>query len=92
MATNLQGARPTTNIGDTTVVDPTPIPAVTPTGIGGVAVYDRVVDRTVDPVVHTAMANDPLPVEARSTGSVMTWIIGAIVLILIAYFILQFIF
>ena len=92
MATNLQGTRPTTHVGDTTVVDPTPIPAVTPTGVGGVAVYDRVVDPTVDPAVRPSMVHDPLPVETRSTGSVMSWIIGAIVLILIAYFILQFIF
>jgi hypothetical protein len=32
------------------------------------------------------------PVEARSTGSILGWIIGAIVLIVLAYFLLQMIF
>ena len=90
MTTNLQGTRQTPHAGDTTVIDPTPVSTVIPTG--GVAVYDRVVDGTVDPSLRTPTANDPLPVEARSTGSVMSWIVGTIVLILIIYFILQFIF
>ena len=90
MTTNLQGTRPATHACDTTVIDHTQHTTEIPTG--GVAVYDRVVDRTVDPAVRTPMANDPLPVEARATGSVMSWIVGAIVLILIVYFILQFIF
>jgi len=90
MATNAQGTRSTNRTVDTTVVDGTP--SVTTTGVGSVAVYDHDADTTVDTTRRTTMASDPMPVETRSTGSVMSWIIGAIVLILIAYFILQVIF
>lgn len=96
MTTNVPGTQPSPHRDDTTVVEGgpgvTPTPVVTPTGVGGVAVYDQNVDHTVDPARRTSLAGDPLPVEARSTGSVMSWIIGAIVLILLAYFMLQVIF
>jgi len=94
MATNVQGTRPTNRPGDPTVAETTPTPAVTPAGVGGVAVYDRDVDRTTDPALRpsTTMTNNPVPVETRTTGSILSWIIGAIVLIVLAYFLLQLIF
>jgi hypothetical protein len=94
MTTNVQGTRPTSRPGDPTPVEPTPTPVVTPTGVGGVAVYDRDVDRAANPSLRpsTSMANDPVPVETRTTGSILGWIIGAIVLIVLAYFLLQIIF
>jgi hypothetical protein len=94
MATNVQGTRTTTRSGDTTVVETTPTPAVNTTGVGGVAVYDRDVDGTTDPTLRPTgtMVNDPIPAETRSTGSVLSWIIGAIVLIVLVYFLLQILF
>jgi hypothetical protein len=92
MTTNVQGTRPTNRPGDSTVVDPTP--AVTTTGVGGVAVYDRDVDGTTNPSLRpsASLVDDRVPVETRPTGSILSWIIGAIVLIVLAYFLLQFIF
>jgi len=92
MTTNVQGTRPTNRTGDSTVVDPTPV--VTPSGVGGVAVYDRDVDGTTNPSLRpsASMVEDPMPVEERTTGSIVSWIIGAIVLIVLAYFILQLLF
>jgi hypothetical protein len=76
------------------VVETTPTPVVTPAGVGGVAVYDRDVDRALDPALRPAgsIHTDPVPVETRPTGSILTWIIGAIVLIVLAYFLLQMLF
>jgi hypothetical protein len=76
------------------VVDANPTPVVTPTGVGGVAVYDRDVDGTSNPSLRpsASMVEDPMPVETRSTGSILSWIIGAIVLIVLAYFLLQILF
>jgi len=92
MTTNVQGTRPSNRTDDTTVVDPTP--AVTPTGVGGVAVYDRDVDGTTNPSLHpsASLADDRVPVAERSSGSMVGWIIGAIVLIILAYFLLQMLF
>jgi hypothetical protein len=86
MATNVQNTRTTNRPDDTT--------GVTPTGVGGVAVYDRDVDRTTDPALRPSatMTNDPVPVETRSSGSILSWIIGAIVLIVLVYFLLQMLF
>jgi type VI protein secretion system component VasF len=39
-----------------------------------------------------SLHTDPVPVETRPTGSILTWIIGAIVLIVLAYFLLQMLF
>jgi len=93
MATNTQGTRPVNRSGDTTVVEET-TPVVTPTGVGGVAVYDRDVDGTPNSTLRpsASMASDRMPVEERSAGSIISWIIGAIVLIVLAYFLLQIIF
>jgi hypothetical protein len=76
------------------VVDPSPTPTVASTSVGGVEVYDQDGDVTTDPSPRSSMtmANDPAPVEAKSTGSMLTWIIGAIVLIVLVYFLLQIIF
>jgi hypothetical protein len=94
MTSNVPGTRPTNRAGETTVADPTPTPVVTPTGVGGVAVYDQDVDRTTDPALRRrdTMTADPVPAETRSTGSILSWIIGAIVLIVLVYFLMQMIF
>jgi len=38
------------------------------------------------------LRNDPIPAATGSSGSVISWIIGAIVLIVLAYFLLQILF
>jgi len=91
MTTNVQGTRLNSRPGEQpTGVEPTPV--ITPLGTGGVAVYD--VDSTTNPTLHpsASMVEDRAPVEVRSTGSILTWIISAIVLIVLAYFILQMLF
>jgi len=93
MTTNTQNTRPQGTAGDSPVIEPTPVPVVTPTGVGGVAVYDRDVDAPVDSARPTGVVGDDrIPVETRATGSVLTWIIGAIVAIVIVYLLIQFIF
>jgi hypothetical protein len=94
MATNVQGTRPTTHPDGHTVVETTPTPAVNSTGIGGVAVYDHDGDRVADTSVRpsASLRNDPIPAATGSSGSVISWIIGAIVLIVLAYFLLQILF
>lgn len=93
MATNMQNTRPTNRAGDTTVAETTPV--VTPAGtVGGVAVFDHDADRTTDSTLRPTgtMHSDPVPVGSRSSGSMLSWIIGAIVLIVLAYFLLQILF
>lgn len=90
MTTNVQNARPTGRSVDTTV-DPTPGVEVVSTGVGGVAVYDRTDDRVTDSTLHRATA-EPVPVETRTTGSILSWIIGAIVLVVLVYFLMQILF
>jgi len=93
MTTNVPNPRPVGTTGDSTVTDPTPVPVVTPTGVGGVAVYDRDVDAPIDSARPVGVVGDDrIPVETRATGSVLTWIIGAIVAIVIVYLLIQFIF
>jgi len=94
MATNVQSTRPSNRSSDLTEVETTPTPVVTPTGVGGVAVYDRDVDKTTNPSLHpsASMLDDRPPAEVRSSGSLLTWVISAIVLILLVYFLLQFVF
>jgi len=91
MTTNIQGTRPTTLADDRPVVEPIPTPVVVPTSAGGVAVYDRPGDGTTSPSMHpsASLLEDPAPVETRSGMSIFTWIISAIVLIVLAYFLLQ---
>jgi len=94
MTTNIQGTRPSNRTGDPTVAETTPTPVITPAAVGGVAVFDRDVNATRDPSLHpsVSMVGDRVPVETRSTGSVLTWIISAVVLILLLYFLLQWVF
>jgi len=94
MATNVQGTRPSSRPSDQpTVLETANTPVVTPTGVGGVAVYDQDVDGTNPSHRPSAsMVDDRGPVEVRSNGSVLTWIISAVVLIILAYFLLQLIF
>lgn len=95
MATNVQGtSRTTTQADGTTVVDTTPASAVNPTGVGGVAVYDNDGDRIADGPMRPAasMRNDPIPATTGSNGSVIGWIIGAILLIVLAFFLWQMLF
>jgi hypothetical protein len=94
MATNTQGSRPVNRSSDPTVTDPTPTPVVTPSGVGGVEVYDRDVDGTTNPSLRpsASMREDQMPVETRSSGSILGWIIGAIVLIILAYFLYTMLF
>jgi len=94
MSTNGQRTRTTTHPDGHTVVETTPTSAINSTGIGGVAVYDhdgdRVADSTGRPVA--SIHSDPIPATTGSNGSVISWIIGAIVLIVLAYFLLQMLF
>jgi hypothetical protein len=93
MATNVQGTRTTTHPDGQTVVETTPTSAVNTTGIGGVAVYDQDGDRVADTTARPAnMHSDPIPATTGSSGSVIGWIIGAIVLIVLAYFLMQMLF
>jgi len=93
MTTNVPNPRPVGSAGDPPVVDPTPTPVLTPTGASGVAVYDQDVDAPIDSARPVGVVGDDrIPVETRATGSVLTWIIGAIVAIVIVYLLIQFIF
>lgn len=95
MTTNIQGTRPSSRPNDEPVTLTTPNgPVVATTGVSGVAVYDRDGDVTTDPSLRSSvsMIDDRPPVETRSTGSVLTWIISAVVLILVIYFLLQWVF
>jgi len=94
MATNTQGTRQSGRQGEPSVAEQTPTPVVTSTGVGGVAVYDHDEDGTTNSSRRqsASMVNDRGPIETRSSGSSLTWIIGAIVLIILAYFLLQMIF
>lgn len=69
----------------------------------GVAVYDsdpaRLADPTLRPtpshttdVIESEHVDDRMLVEPRSTGSIVGWFIGAVLLIVIAYFLLQILF
>jgi len=97
MTTNMQSPRPRGAPADQPVAEPvvesTSVPGVTPTGVGGVAVYDRYEDEQAASSRPSAvLGHEGVPVETRPTGSILTWIIGAIVLIVLAYFLFQFIF
>lgn len=76
------------------MAEQTPTPVIMPTGVGGVAVYDHDVDGTPSSTVRpsASLVDERAPLETRSSGSVMTWIISAIVLIVVAYFLLQMVF
>jgi hypothetical protein len=94
MTTNVPGTRPVNGPGGPAVGEEVVTPVVTPAGVGGVAVYDRNVDGTPDPALRPSLSTtgEPVPVDTRPNGSILTWIIGAVVLILLAYFLLQMLF
>jgi hypothetical protein len=95
MTTNIQGTRPSSRPSDDPITLTTPNgPVVATTGVSGVAVYERDGDVSPDPALHSSvsMIDDRPPVETRSTGSILTWIISAVVLILLVYFLLQWVF
>jgi len=96
MTTNTQDSRQTTRAGQPVGMETTPTPtsAVNPTSVGGVAVYDQESDRELDSSRHssTSMMNDPAPLPAKSSTNIVAWIVGIVVLLIIAYFILQMIF
>jgi hypothetical protein len=93
MTTNVQSPQPLDTVGDPPVIEPTPVPVITPTGVSNVAVYDRYEDEKVGVSQPSpVLGHERVPVETQSTGSVLTWIIGAIVAIVLAYFLIQFIF
>lgn len=92
MTTNVQNTRPAGRSAGATV-DPNPGVEVVPTAVGGVAVYDRTDDHATDSTLHrAAVTGDPVPAEARTTGSILSWIIGAIVLVVLVYFLMQILF
>jgi hypothetical protein len=95
MTTNVQGTRPSSRPNDEPVTVATPNgPVVASTEVGGVAVYDRDGSATTNPSLRPSatMVEDRAPMDTRSSGSMLTWIISAVVLILIVYFLLQWIF
>ncbi len=91
MTTNVQSTRLSSRRGESAVLEPTPV--ITPTGVGGVAVYD--VDATPNPALRPSVSpsmsrvNDRELEETESGSSILTWVIGAILLIVLAYFLLQ---
>jgi hypothetical protein len=95
MATNTPGTRTTNRPDDqTTVTGRANTPTAASTGVGGVEVYDNNGDVTTDSSLHrsASLAEDRAPVETRSSGSMLTWIISAVVLIALIYFLLQILF
>jgi hypothetical protein len=94
MTTNVAGTQPVDGPGEPEVVEEVVTPVVSPAGVGSVAVYDRNVDGTPDPALRPSATTtgEPVPVDTRSSGSILTWIIGAVVLIVLAYFLLQMLF
>jgi hypothetical protein len=96
MTTNIQEAPQTTRPDQPVGIEPTPTPTpvTNPTGVSGVAVYDRGPDRELDPSMRpsASMLDDAPPVRSQSSGSTIAWIIGIVLLLVIAYFVLQMLF
>jgi hypothetical protein len=97
MGTNPQGTRPTNRPGEQPIADTTTTatPMGTTTGVGSVAVYDNDADHNTTSTTRPStarMMDDRAPVETRSSGSILSWIIGAIVLIVLVYFLFQILF
>jgi len=96
MTTNLQETRPAGRPIDPVMVDPKPVPTpvVNPSGVGGVAVYDRGPDVASDPSLRpsASLIEDPVPLRTQSSGAIISWIIGIVVLLVLAYFFLQMLF
>jgi len=106
MAKNTQGTQPTTGASDPLRTSPTSTtPGVTPTdagSVGSVNVYDSDVDRRDNSTLRntststapttTSRVGDDVPERTSSGSSPLGWIIGVIVLIVLLYFLLQWIF
>jgi len=94
MTTNIQETPQTKRSDQPVGIEPTPSSVANPTGVRGVAVYDRGPDRELDPSVRpsASMLDDTSPVSSQSTGNMIAWIIGIVLLIIIAYFVLQMLF
>jgi hypothetical protein len=93
MTTNVPGTRATTD--ESVVAGPKSTTASTtnPTGVSGVAVYDQGPDKSTAPSADSSVSVfDSAPPKSQSSGSVMAWVIGIVVLIILAYFLLQFLF
>jgi hypothetical protein len=98
MATNLQNtpnARQNNRPGDAQT-DTVTTSGMNSTGVGSVAVFDQDADGTTTSTStmrpSASMVDDRSPAEVRTGGSMVSWIIGAIVLIVLAYFLLQMLF
>jgi hypothetical protein len=91
MATNVQGTRPAVRPDEPVGVEPKPTtaPVVNPSGVNGVAVYDRGPDGTNSVNPSVSMHQDPAPVTTQSTGTIIAWIVGIVVLLIIVYFLWQ---
>jgi len=96
MTTDVTGTRPVARPNEPVVGEPTPTatPVVTPTGVNGVAVYDRGPDGTTNPSVRpsASMVGDRAPIATRSTSSMIAWIIGLVILLVLVYFLWQMFF
>jgi len=91
MTTNIQETPQTKRSDQPVGIEPTPSPVANSTGVRGVAVYDRGPD---DPSMRpsASILDDAAPVRSQSSGSMIAWIIGIVLLIIIAYFVLQMLF
>jgi hypothetical protein len=90
-------ARTVNHLGETPGAET--VSSAHPAGGSGVSVYERNPAQPIDPTLRPAASpimtdstDDRMLVEPRSTGSVVGWIIGAVILIILAYFLLQMIF
>jgi len=94
MATDMQSTRPVARPDEPAKVEPTPTPVVTPSGVNGVAVYDRGPDGATSPSVYPSESRvqDPARVTTRSGSFMIAWIIGIVILVILAYFLWQFLF
>jgi len=94
MTMNIQEAPPTKRPDQPVGIEPTPTPVANSTGVSGIAVYDQDPDRELDPSMSpsASMLDDAAPVRSQSSGSMIAWIIGIVLLIIIAYFVLQMLF
>jgi len=101
MTTNVPGTRAVPPANEPVMEKPTsvPLPVSNPTGTSGstgasgVAVYDRGADESLKSSANPSVAVfDSAPPQSRSSGMIVAWVIGIVVLIIVAYFLLQFLF
>jgi len=96
MTTNVPGRRSTNRSDEPVRVEPTPTPVTNPSGVNGVAVYDRGPDQPVNSTMNSSVVNpsvsrveDSTPSTSSSTGTMIAWVIGIVILILVVYFLWQ---